>query len=253
MPVAPIPPDLALAIDGLDPDQALLVALDFDGTLAHLVPQPADAQPAPGVLAALQRLAAAPRTDVVIISGRALHDLAQVSGAADLALLVGSHGQEQGTVVALSPDESAALARLRQAADRVTATAPGAWREDKPAGFAVHVRACGPDDAERVVAAVRELAGRPPAAHVVEGKAIIELSVRPLDKGAALRALLAGHPGRRVLFAGDDVTDEAAMAVLGERDITIKVGPGPTIARHRIADPAEMVALLAEVARVRGA
>jgi trehalose 6-phosphate phosphatase len=253
MPVAPIPPDLAKAIDGLDPDEPLLVALDFDGTLAHLVPEPAAARPAPGVLAALQRLAAAGRTEVVIISGRALHDLAQVSGAADLALLVGSHGQEQGTALPLSPVESAALARLRAAADQVTSGAPGAWREDKPAGFAVHVRACAPQDADRVVAAVRDLAAGPPAAHVVEGKQVIELSVRPLDKGTALRALLDGHRRCRVLFAGDDVTDEAAMAVLGDRDVTIKVGAGPTIARHRIADPAQLVAVLVEVARARGA
>jgi trehalose 6-phosphate phosphatase len=204
------------------------------------------------VLEALQRLARAPRTEVVIISGRALHDLARVSGASDIALLIGSHGQERGTTVALTGSESADLSLLLAAAQQITSQAPGAWIETKPAGFAVHVRACTREDAEKVVAGVRRLAADAPGAHTVEGKMIMEISVRPLDKGAALLSMIERHRGCGVLFAGDDSTDETAMAALRESDISIKVGPGPTIARHRVSDPEQMVAVLAEVARVRG-
>ena len=49
-----------------------------------------------------------------------------------------------------------------------------------------------------------------------------------------------------VLYAGDDVTDERAFAILDDDagDVTIKVGEGPTIARHRLADPEAIAAML---------
>jgi trehalose-6-phosphatase len=99
---------------------------------------------------------------------------------------------------------------------------------------------------------VRALATRTPGAHTVEGKMIMEVSVRPLDKGAALLAMIERNRDCTVLFAGDAVTDETAMAALREHDISIKGGPGPTIARYRVADPEQMVAVLVEVARLRG-
>ncbi|MGB8021053.1 MAG: bifunctional alpha,alpha-trehalose-phosphate synthase (UDP-forming)/trehalose-phosphatase [Candidatus Nanopelagicales bacterium] len=247
-----LPDELIQAIDGLKPERPLLVALDFDGTLSHLVPEPSIARPAPGVLEALERLGRAPRTSVVIISGRALHDLAEVSGAAELALLIGSHGQEHGRPMALSDDESTRLASLRAAAKDAIATASGAWIEDKPAGFGVHVRACSPADAERVVERVRSLADPARGAHAIEGKLVIEISVRPLDKGSALQAMIDQHRDCLVVFAGDDVTDETAMAALRPEDISIKVGDGDSIARHRIADPTQMVDVLSALARVRG-
>jgi trehalose-phosphatase len=243
--------DLRAAIASLDPNQPLLVALDFDGTLSHLVPVPSAARPAPGVLHWLEHLERAALTDVVLISGRALHDLAEVSGAADIALLIGSHGQEHGTAVSLGPDEAALLADLRRAITEDTAGIEGVWIEGKPAGFAVHVRHCTEPDAAEVVRRTRGLASRHPDVHVIEGKMVVELSVRPLDKGTALRALIEAHPERRVIFAGDDVTDEAAMAVLKSDDIAIKVGDGDTLARHRIADPTEMVEVLEAIAGVR--
>ena len=244
-------PDLRSAITSLDPNQPLLVALDFDGTLSHLVPEPSAARPAPGVLHWLEHIERAALTDVVLISGRALHDLAEVSGAADIALLIGSHGQEHGAAVSLADHEAELLASLRRAITEDTAGIEGVRIEGKPAGFAVHVRHCSERDAATVVRLTRGLASRHQGVHVIEGKMVIELSVRPLDKGSALRALIESHPERRVLFAGDDVTDEAAMAVLKPGDISIKVGDGDTIARHRIADPAEMVEVLEAIAGVR--
>ena len=75
--------------------------------------------------------------------------------------------------------------------------------------------------------------------------------MRPLDKGSALRTLIAADPRRQVLFAGDDVTDEAAMAVLRPDDLSVEVGPGPSVARFRVADPESMVELLGAIERVR--
>ncbi len=53
-----------------------------------------------------------------------------------------------------------------------------------------------------------------------------------------------------MLYAGDDVTDERAFAVLDDAagDVTVKVGPGPTHARHRVADPEQFAAVLERLA-----
>jgi trehalose 6-phosphate phosphatase len=69
------------------------------------------------------------------------------------------------------------------------------------------------------------------------------LEVRPegRDKGTAIDDFMAEAPfaGRVPVFVGDDLTDEhgfAAVERLG--GWTVKVGPGRTAARFRLADPA---------------
>lgn len=244
-------PDLREALVRFAAAPRALVALDFDGTISHLVQEPGSARPVAGALAQLERLARAPGTDIALVSGRARADLAGVSGAAELALLVGSHGQEVGTDVALTADEHQRLAALRAAVTAGPGTLHGVRVEDKPAGLAVHVRGCDPEVAQAAVREVEGIAAQDPAAHCLEGKMVVEVSVRPLDKGSALRMLIDGDPGRTVLFAGDDVTDEAALRVLRGGDVGIKVGPGRTSARFRVPDPEGMVEVLALVGRLR--
>ena len=246
-----LPDELVAALEALDPNRPLLLALDFDGTLSQLVPVPSDARPVPGVLELLVRISALPNTQVALISGRAVADLASVSGAGEVALLVGSHGQEIGTPRPLDAAEAATLAQVREEVVAAVGDIPGVRVEDKPAGLAVHVRQCAPDDAATAEQRVRDLLAGRTDLHVIAGKRVQELSVRPLDKGSALRTLIATDPRRQILFAGDDVTDEAAMAVLRPDDLSVKVGPGPSVAKFRVADPDSMVELLATVVRVR--
>jgi Trehalose-6-phosphatase len=59
----------------------LLVALDFDGTLAPLVDNPDDARMTPRARDALVRLAGAENTVVALVSGRGLANLRTVSEA----------------------------------------------------------------------------------------------------------------------------------------------------------------------------
>ena len=244
-------PELREALEGLRGGGRLLVALDFDGTISPIVAVPSSARPLPGALEAMARLARAPDTDLVLISGRARQDLATVSGAAGLAQLIGSHGQELGADLALSEEESQLVADIRVRTARSVGGIRGVRLEDKPAGLAVHVRGCTDADADTALALVRSLADELDSTFCLEGKLVIELSTRPLDKGAALGALIAADPGRRVLLAGDDITDESARAALRPQDISIRVGPGPSLARFRVPDPGAMVEVLATLADVR--
>ena len=61
----------------------LLVALDFDGTLAPLEDEPMKARALPAAAAAVDALAALPDTPVAFVSGRSLHDLREIAEHAD--------------------------------------------------------------------------------------------------------------------------------------------------------------------------
>jgi trehalose 6-phosphate phosphatase len=244
-------PDLGEALAELGRADRLLVALDFDGTISPIVAVPSAARPVPGALELMARLASARGTEVVLVSGRARHDLAAVSGAGAVATLIGSHGQEVGADLTLSSEEASLLADVQARVSEAVSDIPGVRVEHKPAGLAVHVRGCSDADAERALGLVRGLADGLAGTFCLEGKLVIELSTRPLDKGSALGALIATDPGRRVLFAGDDVTDESAMAVLRLEDISIRVGPGQSMARFRVHDPADMVDVLRVLTDIR--
>ena len=96
-----------------------------------------------------------------------------------------------------------------------------------------------------------EAAAADPALTVRDGKNVVEFSVRDATKGDGLRALAERFSPDAVLFAGDDVTDEDALAVLGPDDVGIKVGWAPTIAPFRVADPAAVTAVLEHLLRSR--
>ena len=72
----------------------LLVATDYDGTLAPIVDDPSKAHPLSEAMTALRNLAELPSTHVAVISGRALRDLRQLASFPAAVHLVGSHGSE---------------------------------------------------------------------------------------------------------------------------------------------------------------
>lgn len=231
-----------------------LVALDFDGVLAPLVDDPAASRALPSSARALARLVDA-GVPVALVSGRALADLWAVAQPPPGVHLVGGHGAEHGWATAdglvrepfdLPPDAARALAHLTAALEELT-DGTTARVERKPASVVLHTRTARPDDARRLTDAAVAL-GRGAGVDVLSGKDVVELSVLDVSKGEALRALRARLGVTRVLYAGDDVTDERAFAALEPQDVTIKVGPGATAARHRVADPAAVAVLLDDLA-----
>jgi trehalose-phosphatase len=232
----------------------LLVACDYDGTLSPIVDDPAAARPLPESIAALRALAILPATTTAVISGRALRDLATLSRLPAEVHLVGSHGTEfdVGFVHSLDSEQRALLGRVFDATRAITDGVPGVYVEAKPAGLAVHVRRAARADATSTLAAMHGGPASWADVHVTEGKEVIELSVVPTDKGSAVEVLRHQVGASAAVFVGDDVTDERAFAVLTGPDLSVKVGPGETLARHRVDGPAEaalFVALLAEERR----
>jgi trehalose 6-phosphate phosphatase len=236
----------------------LLVALDFDGTLAPTVDHPEAARALPEATGAVARLSAAPDTRVAYISGRAMASLKAVSSAPESTLLVGSHGIQ----FQLAGDDGEASARLDERektllaglagilADAV-ATADGAWLEEKPAGYAVHTRLAADTDARRVQRLARAGTAHLAGLTVRDGKDVLEFSVRSTTKGAAITRLRAHTGATAIFFAGDDVTDEDAFLALECSDVGVKVGPGETAAGYRVRDPHELARTLTALAQFR--
>jgi trehalose 6-phosphate phosphatase len=245
--------DLDAAVRALARVPRLLVALDFDGVLAPIVPVPSDARPLPESVAAIEELMALPGTTVALLSGRGRADLAAVSGFGSPVRLIGSHGSEfDGDGSALLDDEQRTrLDRLTAELRELVDGQPGVTLETKPAGVAVHVRNAAPEVGTRVLDAVRAGPAAWDGIETTPGKAVLDLSVARMNKGAALDLLREHEAADAVFFAGDDVTDETAFARLRPGDVGVKVGPGDTAAQHRVDAPQDIPALLRQLVETR--
>jgi trehalose-phosphatase len=224
----------------------LLVGLDVDGVLAPLVDHPDDSQLLDGVADTLVRLAAADHVDVVVISGRSLAGLEHF-GFDPTITVIGSHGMEtRGTAMSeLDPDEADRLRRLTALAERAADDAgPGSMVEHKPAGVVLHTRRADPDRAAGAIDWLRDAAGAVAGTTIKPGSNVLELLARTSDKGRAIAGVAERRAAATTVFVGDDVTDEDAFARLGDGDVTVKVGDAPTIADHRLEDPAAVLVWL---------
>lgn len=246
-------PAMRTAITQLARIPQLLVACDYDGTLAPIVEDPAAAAPLPEAVAALRSLATLPQTTVAVVSGRALRDLAALSRLPSEVHLVGSHGSEfdVGFVARLEPELVELRGRLLAELERLTKGHPGIRLEAKPASIAVHTRTASPSVSESMVDAVKAGPTQWPGVHTTEGKEVIELSVLATHKGTAIEELRRQVSAGGVLFLGDDVTDENAFKQLSGKDLGVKVGPGPSAAHYRVDDPLQAVRVLALLLETR--
>lgn len=280
--------DLTAVLEPLAATPVLLIALDFDGTLAPLIDEPMAARALPASKEAIAQLAALPDTVVAYVSGRMLADLRIIGEHGDDSpiYLAGSHGAEfwypagtpspqrderasageedSGAGRVLSPSRAPLDAAddtddvdadaLRAAADEVVADIDGAWIEHKALGFALHSRMSTPADAARATKDIDALvAERAPGWRRRTGQDILEFSSSHAGKDVAIATLREATGATAVFFAGDDVTDEDAIAHLTPTDLGVRVGPGETSARVRVADAQELAGVLSTLARMRAA
>lgn len=241
----------------------LLVALDLDGTLATLQDDPSAVRMLPDARSIVTELANLPNTTVALISGRALADLMMVSEhTADSPFhLAGSHGTEFWhpelgviqTHETVEPHDR--IHAVAKEAAQAIANVKGAWIEQKPYGFALHTRLAGSNAAiaqQSIHRLMRKLA---PDWRQRTGHDIVEYASRHEGKDAAVTVLRERTGATAVLYAGDDVTDEDALASLGADDFGIRVGTPPgvgtTSASLSIHDPAALVTILRAVAQQR--
>ncbi|KHK97415.1 trehalose phosphatase [Microbacterium mangrovi] len=245
------------ALQHLAATPRLLVALDFDGTLSPFVTEPMDARMLGVARDAVDALAAAPGTTVALVSGRALPDLRIIAEHDDDSpiLLAGSHGVEywlpqRGRVVPdVDADHAATRAAVIAAAEERLADLPGIRIEPKSFGMAVHSRGADDRAADDSVRIADEVVGElAPDWRRRLGHSVVEYSFRDEGKDAAIAVLRAETEPTAVLFAGDDVTDEDAIAALEPGDVGVRLGAGDSAAQVRMPGIPEFAAWLAELA-----
>lgn len=221
------------------PERPLLF-LDYDGTLAPIVNDPAEAYPHPDIPDLLTELFG--EMPVFVVTGRHLNDLERLLNRPLPA--IGLHGTQTGTIgggINHSLPEGAAQA-LEDMRQRVPAV-DGVHVEPKGHAFAVHYRNAPDQEAARL--ALEEWARETPAGlEAIWGKKVVELRPQGTSKGVAVRRVADEHPDRVPVYLGDDVTDEDAFRELPPPAVTIKVGDGETAARHRLASVDEVVRYL---------
>jgi trehalose 6-phosphate phosphatase len=234
------------------PERSALV-FDVDGTLAPIVSRPEDAavpDQTRGLLVELSRRYAL----VACVSGRRAADARRVVGLSTLTY-VGNHGLER-----LGPgaEEPEALSEAASYASAVRSFANAAYSselrdagiriEDKGSIWSFHWRQA-PD--ESIARAALEQIGEEASQNGLVphwGRKVLE--IRPpiaVDKGSALRRLLARPGLDGALYGGDDTTDLDAFRGLrdlrseGSLEDTVCVGIGSDEAPAAILDEADLV------------
>ncbi|MEV2262083.1 trehalose-phosphatase [Streptomyces anulatus] len=215
--------------EGLDavlarPDRAV-VALDFDGTLADIVPDPEQARAHPGTVAALAALA--PKVAAVaVITGRPAGVAVRYGGFAGVPglehlVVLGHYGAERwdavtGTVNAPAPHPGVAAVRAElPGVLHEFDSWHGTWIEEKGQAVAVHTRRA--QDPQAAFETLRGPLGELAAKHglIVEpGRLVLELRPPGMDKGVALATFVAELDAESVIYAGDDLGDLAAFAAV---------------------------------------
>jgi trehalose 6-phosphate phosphatase len=262
--------ELRIALTAFAARPRVLVAVDFDGTLAPLVLDPLLARAVRGGLEALRAAASLGGVTTAVVSGRDLATLEMLTGIGpdDGITLIGGHGAQtnrgeragHASAAGTAFLDEAAVALLETVRDELEAIRsrhPVVRLEYKPAAVVLHTRDVEPSAAEAATKAAHEAGRRHAGVHVTPGKEVVELSVSAADKGSALAELAAESGSEATLYIGDDATDERAFAALHplSGDLTVKVGAGETVAVHRVTGPeaaVELLKLFVDLRRLHG-
>jgi trehalose 6-phosphate phosphatase len=224
-----------------DPSGAV-VLLDFDGTLAPIVAEPAAARPLPGAVDALSELARRYLL-VGVISGRPGRFLAEHLRAPGVERW-GSYGVEQvrsdGTVET-APEAERWRGVVSEVVGRARRAAPsGVGVEDKGLSVTLHVRRAPEAGAWVRVFAEREAGTTGLAVH--EARMSVEL--RPplgIDKGSVVAGIVGREGVRSAMFVGDDRGDQEAFRALDGLATSLRVAVGSPELPPELAAAADLV------------
>ena len=217
---------------------------DFDGVIADIAPRP-DAVEVPefraGVLADWRTEAGGA---LALVSGREAADIRKVFPAYEGAIS-GGHGAEIEWPDGSREQQDVDHETVARVADAMRAFADeheGLLFEPKRLGGVLHYRA-DPSLEGAVRERVGQLVEDEPALEIQLAKMAVEVKPAGFSKGSVIGRFMERPPfaGRVPLYAGDDVTDEAAFAVINDLGgISIKVGDEPTCAHYNTGSPSDL-------------
>lgn len=201
----------------------MLLALDYDGTLAPIVADPDKARMRESTRDLLERVAHA--YPCVVISGRSQEDALKRVRGTGVFEVIGNHGLEPWRrTESFASQVQAWVPRLR---DRL-AGIDGIVIEDKSFSVAVHYRHAS--NRRRARAAIVEAAAALDELRVIGGKCVVNLIPRGAPhKGTALEMAREHLHCDVAMYIGDDETDEDVFALDDPgRLLTVRVGADVT-------------------------
>ena len=224
--------------------------LDYDGTLVPFARHPREAMPDQSLLKLLAELGSDMKTNLTIISGRDAKILDEWFH--DMPVnLVAEHGAaikkvSKNWTLEKGIDQSWKT-MLRPTLEMFAKRSPRSFIEEKNHTLAWHYRNVDP---ELGFVRSRELLDslfhlvRNGQLQVIDGNKVIEIRVTGIDKGVAAKKILDEAQSEFVLVVGDDKTDEDMFRSLADRALTIKVGPGHSVAQYSVSNQKEIIKLL---------
>jgi len=227
--------------------------LDIDGTLLDIAPTPESVHVPATLKATLAILQQSAGGALALVSGRPLSAIDQLFAPLSLAA-IGCHGAEWRKTAGDNPDLRAAplATSMRNALMEAISDLSGVRIEDKGYTLAFHYRLAPEKKSALEKRLAAQIAPFKSELCLLHGKAVFEVKPCAFDKGEAIAALMNVPPfqGRRPVFAGDDHTDEYALAVVRKMGgIGISVGRKLPDAERMLPAPYAVRSWLAHLAR----
>lgn len=226
------------------------ILLDYDGTLVPLVPKPEDAVPTPELKQLLNDLAADPKNNVVVISGRDQATLDRWLGDLPISM-VAEHGatwrmkNEPWQQLVAGPEQW--KSEIRPIMQKFVTRCVGSFVEEKTNTIAWHYRKTHPDlgftRSRELINTLSELLQNT-MLQVIDGNKVVEVRMSGFDKGVMALKMVNEIPNDFILCIGDDTTDEDMFKALSDRAYTIKVGNTATAAQYMVYNQKKVLELL---------
>jgi trehalose 6-phosphate phosphatase len=185
----------------------VLLAFDFDGTLAPIVAEPERAAIPARTRKLLKRVAAL--YPCIVVSGRGRRDVQRLVRGMGIQEVIGNHGSEsRGSSGALAGRVRAWIPVLKSGLRGVR----GVVLEEKQFSVSVHYRKSR--EKKAAIRTILQIAETLPGARTVGGKQVVNIVPRGAPhKGQAVEHLRRRQKRDAVIYVGDDDTDENAFAM----------------------------------------
>lgn len=229
-----------------------LLLLDYDGTLVPFAAQPQMAVPGKPLLQLIESLSANTANDMYLISGRSSAWLQTYFGHLPVNL-VAEHGartkENGGEWTTAVQTQSEWKESISQVMEMYVRRCPGTSIEEKEFSIVWHYRNANPEQGKlRALELMGELNEFVPTRRlqVMAGNKIVEVRSSNVDKGTAIKKILAQKTYDFIFAAGDDRTDEDMFKVLSSKQgcYSIKVGTEASFARFNLQTPQMVISLL---------
>ena len=213
-------------------DSKTAIITDVDGTISRIAPKPDEAVVTTEMKNILTLLANKFKL-VAVVSGRSVEDVKKLVGL-DNVLYVGNHGLEylRDGKIQFEPEVERYIPIVKKAARTLqedkSCSMEGVLLEDKGVCFCVHYRMCSePEKTRKKLLKSIESAVKTAKEEGLEKLSIKEgrkvLEIKPpagYDKGTILEKIVLKNHVEKVLYLGDDITDNDAFCKIKElRDV----------------------------------